>query len=71
MDKSSQYTYRDGDQYLIVERHFSKEKSIGEIVKQYMLERVKQIGKLDDSSEMQYNHFCGKAVVASTKEGNK
>lgn len=71
MDKSSQYTYCNGNQCLIVERHFSKDRSIGEIIKQYMLEKVQYIRKLDDSCEVRYNHSCDKTVVASTKEEKK
>lgn len=59
MDKSNQHTYRSGNQFLIVERHFTGNKSIEEIVKQYV------------SEQMRYNYFGEKAAVTSAKGDGK
>jgi len=71
MDKSNQHTYCSENQFLIVERHFAEDKSVDEIVKQYMLEQMRHMTELDDSGNVQYNHSCDKAVVTSTKEDSK
>ena len=64
MDKSNQRTYRSGNQFLTVERYFTGNKSIEEIVKQYMSEQMKKVSGLDEFDKVQYNFSCEKAVVA-------
>lgn len=59
MDKSNQHTYCSGNQFLIVERHFTGNKSIEEIVKQYV------------SEQMQYSYSGEKAAVTPAKEDGK
>ncbi len=71
MDKSNQHTYCSGNQFLIIERYFSGNKSIEEIVKQYMSEQMKKVSGLDESANVQYNYSSEKAVVTSTKEDGK
>ena len=71
MDKSNQHTYCSENQFLIVERHFTGNKSNGEIVKQYLSEHLKKMSGLDEADNVQYNYCCEKAVVTSTKEDSK
>ncbi len=71
MDKSNQHTYCSGNQFLIVERRFTGNKCIEEIVKQYMSEQMKKMSGLDESDNVQYNYSRERAVVTSTKEDGK
>ncbi|MCM1148862.1 MAG: hypothetical protein NC319_02080 [Butyricicoccus sp.] len=71
MDKSNQRTYCSGNELLIVERYFTGNKSIEEIVKQYMSEQMKKMSGLDESDNVQYSYSSEKAVVASAKEDGK
>lgn len=71
MDKSNQHTYCSENQFLIVERHFTGNKSIEEIVKQYMSEQLQKMSGLDESDNVQDNYSREKAVVTSAKEDGK
>ncbi len=71
MDKSNRHTYCIENHFLIVERHFTGNKSIEEIVRQYMSEQLKKMSGLDESNDVQHNYSCEKAVVTSTKEDSK
>lgn len=47
MDKSNRRTYCLENQLLTVERHFTGEKSIEEIVKQYLSEQMEKMWGID------------------------
>lgn len=48
MDKSNRHTYCSENQVLIVERHFTGNKSIEEIVKQYVSEQMNAASAKED-----------------------
>lgn len=74
MDKSShqnQELYHFGKQTIIVERRHTGDKTVRDIIKQCVHERILQMAKLDEFDDQQYNDSCNKAVVTLTKEGKK
>ncbi len=71
MDKANQHTYLSDCQLLTIERHFTGDKSIEEIVKQYVLEQMQNMGKLDILDNVKYNNSRDKTVVTFAEEGSK